>query len=126
MIEAMDRHSTGDELRAIYHAIGQTDGAIERFPSILGFLAPAPAPLSVVKKTGKLAESRTSAWARRAEQLERIANIRRILSPKSKIALRKLKSGRTALSETDINAMKHLIAQLKKTGFDVDGFLAVK
>ena len=116
----------GDELRAIYHAIGQTDGAIERFPSILGFLAPAPAPLSVVKKTGKLAESRTSAWARRAEQLERIANIRRILSPKSKIALRKLKSGRTALSETDINAMKHLIAQLKKTGFDVDGFLAVK
>tara|TARA_B110000090_G_scaffold201298_1_gene243191 strand:- start:262 stop:498 length:237 start_codon:yes stop_codon:yes gene_type:complete len=71
-------------------------------------------------------QSRTSAWARRAEQLERIANIRRILSPKSKIALRKLKSGRTALSETDINAMKHLIAQLKKTGFDVDGFLAVK
>jgi len=124
MIEAMDRHSTGDELRAIYHAIGQTDGAIERFPSILGFLAPAP--VAIVKKTAKLAESRTSAWARRADQLERIANIRRILSPNSKIALRKLKSGRTALSETDINAMKHLIAQLKKTGFDVDGFLAVK
>ena len=124
MTEAMDRHSTGDELRAIYHAIGQTDGAIERFPSILGFLAPAP--VAIVKKTAKLAESRTSAWARRADQLERIANIRRILSPNSKIALRKLKSGRTALSETDINAMKHLIAQLKKTGFDVDGFLAVK
>ena len=124
MIEAMDRHSTGDELRAIYHAIGQTDGAIERFPSILGFLAPAP--VAIVKKTAKLAESRTSALARRADQLERTANIRRILSPNSKIALRKLKSGRTALSETDINAMKHLIAQLKKTGFDVDGFLAVK
>ena len=71
MIEAMDRHSTGDELRAIYHAIGQTDGAIERFPSILGFLAPAP--VAIVKKTAKLAESRTSAWARRADQLERIA-----------------------------------------------------
>ena len=114
----------GDELQAIYHAIGQTDGAVERFPRILRFLAPAP--VAVIKEIEKPAESSTSAWARRAEQLERIAKTRRILSPKSKIALGKLKSGQTALSETDRNAMKHLIVQLKKTGFDVDGFLAVK
>tara|TARA_R110002049_G_scaffold300954_1_gene492660 strand:+ start:3104 stop:4603 length:1500 start_codon:yes stop_codon:yes gene_type:complete len=116
----------GDELQAIYHAIGQTDGAVERFPRVLRFLALAPAPVAVVKEIEKPAESSTSAWARRAEQLERIAKTRRILSPKSKIALGKLKSGQTALSETDRNAMKHLIVQLKKTGFDVDGFLAVK
>ena len=95
-------------------------------PRILGFLAPAPAQVAVVRETERPAESTVSAWARGAEQLEQIAKTRRILSPKSKIALGKLKSGRTALSETDINAMKHLIAQLKKTGFDVDGFLAVK
>jgi hypothetical protein len=116
----------GDELQAIYHAIGQADGAVESFPRILGFLAPAPAPVAVVKETERPAESTVSAWVRRAEQLERIAKTRRILSPKSKIALGKLKSGQTALTETDRNAMKHLIVQLKKTGFDVDGFLAVK
>jgi outer membrane biosynthesis protein TonB len=32
----------GDELQAIYHAIGQTNGATEAFPRILRFLAPAP------------------------------------------------------------------------------------
>ena len=116
----------GDELQAIYHAIGQTDDAVEKFPRILRFLAPSPAPVAVVKEIEKSAESSTSAWARRAEQLERIAKTRRILSPKSKIALERLKSGQTALTETDRNAMKHLIVQLKKTGFDVDGFLAVK
>jgi hypothetical protein len=116
----------GDELQAIYHAIGQTDGAVEKFPRLLGFFAPAPAPVAVVKETEKPTESIASVWARRAEQLERIAKTRRILSPKSKIALGKLKSGQTALSEADRNAMKHLIVQLKKTGFDVDGFLAGK
>ena len=118
----------GDELQAIYHAIGQTEGAVEQFPRILRFLAPEPepTPVEVEKAPVKAKESTVSAWARRAEQLERIAKTRRLLSPKSKIALGKLKSGQTALSETDRNAMKHLIVQLKKTGFDVDGFLAVK
>lgn len=117
-----------DELRAIYHAIGQTEGAVEKFPRILRFLAlePAPAPVEVEKAAVKPAESTISAWAQRAEQLERIAKTRRLLSPKSKIALGKLKSGQTTLSEADRNAMKHLIVQLKKTGFDVDSFLAVK
>ena len=196
----------GDELRAIYHAIGQTDGAIERFPRILGFLAPEPEPVAVVKETGKLAESSTSAWARpaeqlerfasakrkkleaaakqkkaeaaeqlsvnatskpnltpkkvmtfqqkpqpivapepaekpaiqkkmtdtkgpaalRAEQLERFANTWNLLSPKSKIALGKLKSGQTHLTHSDKNAIKHLIMSLKKKGFDVDGFPAIE
>lgn len=118
----------GDELQAIYHAIGQTEGAVEKFPRILRFLAPEPAatPVEVERAPVNAKESTVSAWVRRAEQLERIAKTRRLLTPKSKIALGKLKSGQTALSETDRNAMKHLIVQLKKTGFDVDGFLAVK
>lgn len=113
-----------EELQAIYHAIGQTAGAVEKFPRILGFLAPAP--VATAEKPKKPVESTVSAWARRAEQIERIAKSRRMLSPKSKIALGKLKSGQTALTDADRNAMKHLFAQLQKSGFDVDGFLAVK
>ena len=64
--------------------------------------------------------------ALRAEQLERFANTWNLLSPKSKIALGKLKSGQTHLTHSDKNAIKHLIMSLKKKGFDVDGFPAIE
>lgn len=62
----------------------------------------------------------------RAERVERLCNARRLLSPKSRKALAKLKQGKTALGDPDRNALKHLLHNLKKSGFDVDGFLNVK
>lgn len=110
-----------EELQAVYHALGQIEGATERFPRILEFLSPPPPLAPPLVKSDE-----PKRWALRAEQIERIANSRRLLSPKSKVALGKLKSGQTNLTDADRNAMKHLFAQLKKTGFDIDGFLAVK
>lgn len=62
----------------------------------------------------------------RAEQVERLCDARRLLSPKSRKALGKLKQGKTSLDDPDRNALKHLLHNLKKTGFDVEGFLNVK
>ena len=112
----------GEELQAVYHALGQIEGATERFPGILEFLSPPPPPPQPLP----VKSDETKTWTLRAKQIERIANSRRLLSPKSKVALGKLKSGQTNLTDADRNAIKHLFAQLKKTGFDVDGFLAVK
>ncbi|EBA12235.1 hypothetical protein RCCS2_13099 [Roseobacter sp. CCS2] len=113
-----------EERRAIYHALGQTEDVARKFPRVVAYVTAVPE--AAAAPPVKPNKPRPPGWAQRAGQLERIAEARRLLSPKSKVALAKLKSGQTALTGTDRNAMKHLIAQLKKTGFDVDGFLAAK
>lgn len=62
----------------------------------------------------------------RAEQIERLCRARGLTSPKSRKALSKLKQGKTALDDADRNALKHLLHNLQKTGFDVEGFLNVR
>lgn len=62
----------------------------------------------------------------RAEQVERLCKARRLTSPKSRKALSKLKQGKTTLDDADRNALKHLLHNLQKTGFDVEGFLNVR